>query len=80
MRVTDEFGGSRPFATGAIAFDITGPGEIIGENPFSLFGGVGAIWVKTKEAAGTIKLSAKHPTLEIKAIEIRVKQTDFAEV
>ena len=80
MRVTDEFGGSRPFANGAIVLTIDGPGEIIGENPFALFGGVGAVWVKTKEAAGTIKLTAKHATLGTKTIEIRVRQTDLTEV
>jgi beta-galactosidase len=80
MRVIDEFGGSRPFASGAIAFEIEGPGEIIGENPFSLFGGVGAIWIKTKESAGTIKLRAKHPTLGTKTVEIQVKQTDVTEL
>ena len=74
MRVTDEFGGARPFATGAIAFSISGPGEIIGENPFSLFGGVGAVWVKTKQGAGTIRLVAKHPTLGSKSIDVRVKR------
>lgn len=72
MRVTDEYGGSRPFATGAIALSITGPGEIIGDNPFSLFGGVGAVWVKTSQAPGVIRLTAKHPTLGSKSVEIRV--------
>ena len=74
MRVTDEFGGARPFATGAIALSISGPGEIIGDNPFSLFGGVGAVWIKTKQAAGIIRLVAKHPTLGSKSVEIRVKR------
>jgi beta-galactosidase len=72
MRVTDEYGGSRPFATGAISLSITGPGEIIGDNPFSLFGGVGAVWVKTSQAPGVIRLTAKHPTLGSKSVEIRV--------
>lgn len=74
LRVTDEYGAVRPFANSAIALTIEGPGEIIGDNPFSLFGGVGAVWIKTKEAAGIIRLSAKHPTLGLKAIEIRVRQ------
>ena len=73
VRVTDEFGGARPFATGAIAFSIAGPGEIIGDNPFSLFGGVGAVWIRTKQAAGTIRLSGSHPTLGSLTIAIEVK-------
>jgi beta-galactosidase len=73
LRVTDEYGGSRPFANTAIGLTIEGPGEIIGDNPFSLFGGVGAVWIKTKESAGTIRLIAKHPTLGVKSVEVLVK-------
>ena len=73
MRVTDEYGAPRPFATGAVALTIEGPGEIIGENPFSLAGGVGAVWIKTKEATGIIRLTARHPTLGAKVVEIRVR-------
>ncbi|HSE37529.1 MAG TPA: glycoside hydrolase family 2 TIM barrel-domain containing protein [Blastocatellia bacterium] len=74
FRVTDDFGAARPFATGAIAMTIEGPGEIIGENPFALFGGAGAVWVKTKERPGIIRLSARHPMLGVKSIQIRVAQ------
>jgi beta-galactosidase len=77
LKVTDEFGAGRPLANAAIALSITGPGEIIGENPFSLFGGVGAVWIKTKEAAGVIRLSAKHPTLGVKTVELMVKDAQL---
>src|SRR4029453_3713104 len=73
LRVTDEYGAGRPLANAAIALSIDGPGEIVGENPFSLFGGVGAVWIKTKEASGTIRLTAIHPRLESKTIQLRVK-------
>jgi beta-galactosidase len=73
LRVTDEFGAVRPLANAAIALTIEGPGEIVGENPFSLFGGVGAVWIKTREAAGTIRLTSTHPRLGSKTIQLRVK-------
>ena len=73
MRVTDEYGAVRPFANAAIALSITGPGEIIGENPFALFGGVGAVWIKTKQAAGVIKVTAKHSELGSKTVELQVR-------
>ena len=73
MRVTDDYGAVRPLANAAITLSLEGPGEIIGENPFSLFGGVGAVWIKTKEAAGTIRLTAVHQKLGAKTIEVRVK-------
>jgi len=73
LSVTNEHGGARPFSTGAITLRVEGPGEIIGENPFTLAGGVGAIWVRSKETAGTIRLHARHPYLGEKTVEIRVK-------
>lgn len=72
LKVTDEFGNVRPFANAGISLSVTGPGEIVGENPFALFGGVGAVYIKTKQAAGTIRLTAKHPWLGTKTVEIKV--------
>jgi beta-galactosidase len=73
LRVTNAQGGWRPFSTGAVSLQIEGPGEIIGENPFSLVGGVGAVWVKAKQGSGTIRLEARHPYLGTKSVEIQVK-------
>jgi beta-galactosidase len=73
MKVTDEYGAVRPFANAAISLSLQGPAEIIGENPFALFGGVGAVWVKTKAAPGLVRLTATHPTLGSKTVEIKVK-------
>jgi len=73
LRVTNEHGGRRPFATGAISLSIEGPGEIVGENPFALAGGVGAVWVKTKAAGGVIRLHARHPYLGTRTVSIQVK-------
>ena len=75
FRVTDEFGAARPFATGAIRLDVEGPGDIIGENPFALVGGVGAVWIRSKEAGGTIRLRATHPILGTQTVEIEVEAT-----
>ncbi|MGB6546857.1 MAG: glycoside hydrolase family 2 TIM barrel-domain containing protein [Candidatus Acidiferrales bacterium] len=63
LRVTDEFGAVRTFANDPISFTLDGPGELIGDNPFALIGGTGAIWIRAKEQAGTVRLTAKHPRL-----------------
>jgi beta-galactosidase len=73
LKVTNTEGGWRPFSTGAVTMKIEGPGEIVGENPFSLVGGVGAVWVKSKEGGGTIRLEARHPRLGAQSVEIQVK-------
>jgi len=74
FRVTDEFGNPRPFATAAITIAIQGPGEILGENPFALAGGCGAVWIKTKPAAGIIKLALTHPYLGVRTCQIQVRK------
>ncbi len=75
LRVTDEFGAIRPFANDAIKFDLKGPADIIGDNPFSLIGGTGAIWIRAQERPGKIELKAIHPNLGTQQVEISVRAT-----
>jgi len=74
LKLVNSQGGWRPFSSGAVTLHVEGPGEIIGENPFSLVGGVGAIWIKSKAASGTIRLTAQHAVLGTKTVQIRVKE------
>ena len=77
MRVADEYGALRRYSTAAIALTLEGPARLIGENPFSLLGGCGAVWVRAGEQAGIARLTATHPVLGAKTIEVRmvVRQT-----
>jgi beta-galactosidase len=72
MRVMDEFDNIRPFANDPIKFEIEGPAEIIGDNPFALIGGTGAIWVRAKEQAGTVRLTGIHPWLGKQLVEFQL--------
>ena len=80
LKVGDEFGNVRPFSNAAITLSLQGPGEIIGDNPFALFGGVGAVWIKTRPGAGLISLKATHETLGSKTVSINVKAFRAAHV
>jgi beta-galactosidase len=73
IKVRDEYGAVRPFANAAIRLSLQGPGEIIGDNPFALFGGVGAVWIKSKESPGVIRLTANHPQLGSKTVDINAR-------
>jgi beta-galactosidase len=73
LELTNEHGGPRPFSSAAIALKIEGPGEIIGENPLALSGGAGAVWVRSRQGAGVIRLHATHPRLGTTTVEIAVK-------
>jgi len=73
LRVTDEFDAIRPYANDPIVFTLDGPAEIIGENPFALIGGTGAIWVRAKERAGAVRLTAKHPRLGSQSVNFTLR-------
>ena len=70
FQVTDEFGNPRPHAQGVIQFAVEN-GEIVGDNPFALVGGGGAIWIRSTKRAGTIRVTAKHPRLGTRIVEVR---------
>ena len=72
LRVGDEFGATRSFANDAIQLEIEGPAEIIGDNPFALVGGTGAVWLRAKEQAGKVRLTALHPTLGKQQVDIEI--------
>ncbi|MGB2624984.1 MAG: glycoside hydrolase family 2 TIM barrel-domain containing protein [Candidatus Acidiferrum sp.] len=72
LRVTDEFGAIRPFANDAIKLELEGPAEIIGDNPFALIGGTGAIWIRAKEQAGTVRLTGIHPRLGAQQVSFEI--------
>lgn len=74
LRVTDEFDAIRPFADGAIRFELDGPAEIIGDNPFALIGGTGAIWIRAKDQPGMVRLTAHHPVLGQQRVEFTLSE------
>ncbi|MDR3771988.1 MAG: glycoside hydrolase family 2 TIM barrel-domain containing protein [Terracidiphilus sp.] len=72
LRVTDEFDSIRPFANDPIRFELTGPAELIGDNPFALVGGTGAVWIRAIEQPGTVRLTAHHPVLGSRHVELEI--------
>ena len=72
LRVTDEFDAIRPFAADAVRFELTGPAELIGDNPFALIGGTGAIWIRATEQPGKVRLTAHHPYLGAQQIDFEI--------
>ncbi len=70
LRSEDEYGNIRPFAADAITFELTGPARLIGDNPFGLIGGTGAVWVRASEQPGEVQLTATHPILGKQVVRI----------
>lgn len=69
LRVTDEFGAVRTYADDPVALTLEGPAKLIGDNPFSLVGGTGAVWIRAGEQPGTVKLTARHPRLGSRSVD-----------
>lgn len=72
LRVTDEYGAIRPFANDSVKLELEGPAELIGDNPFALIGGTGAVWIRAREQAGTARLTATHPRLGSQQVSFEI--------
>jgi beta-galactosidase len=75
MRVTDEHGNERPFATGVLQLTVDGPVSVVGDKPIALVGGVAAVWLRAGEAPGVATVTAMHPRLGDRTVRIRVDKT-----
>jgi beta-galactosidase len=73
VRVTDQFDAVRTYANDPIVFTLEGPAHLIGDNPFALIGGTGAIWIRAKETPGLVRLTAKHPRLGSQTVEFHLQ-------
>jgi beta-galactosidase len=80
LRVTDEFGAMRNYANDPVTFTLEGPATLIGDNPFSLVGGTGAIWIRAKEETGSVRLTARHPRLGEQTAEFTVSAAPKEEI
>jgi beta-galactosidase len=81
FRAVDKYGAPRPYAGGQADLTVDGPAALIGDNPFAFAdaGGVGAVWIRTLPgSAGTITVSAKHPTLGSAATVISARRAPDA--
>jgi beta-galactosidase len=72
LRVTDEFDAIRPFANDSIRLELEGPAELVGDNPFSLVGGTGAVWIRAGQERGQVKLKATHLVLGQQEVSIQI--------
>jgi beta-galactosidase len=70
LRICDEFGNVLPFAMQPVSLRIEGPGVLVGENPFPMPGGRGAVFVRAGRTPGTITLTATTARLAEESVTI----------
>ncbi|HEY5328582.1 MAG TPA: glycoside hydrolase family 2 TIM barrel-domain containing protein [Acidobacteriaceae bacterium] len=83
FQVTDKYGAQRLLGSGNVTFELTGPGVLVGDNPFSLTesGGAGAVWIKSQpnSFAKVLTLKATHSTLGTKSVQIQTQPNTHVE-
>jgi len=72
FRITDEFGNPSPYATTIVEFELIGEAELIGDNPFLLIGGQGALFVKARHQEGTVTIRAHAKGLPEVSVSIDI--------
>jgi beta-galactosidase len=70
FKITDQYGNRLPYAMQPVSFEISGPAQLIGENPFALAGGQAALYIKAGREPGTVTVRAT--TARLAAAEVRV--------
>ena len=66
FRAVDAYGNQRRYASGEVRLHVTGPAELIGDNPFAFgeYGGLGAVWLRSLPGrSGPVTVIAEHPEL-----------------
>jgi beta-galactosidase len=76
FQINDKFGAPRFLGNGDVSMEVTGPGELIGDQTFSLTesGGAGAVWIKSKpNSPGAITVKLTHSTLGSKTVWVTAR-------
>ncbi len=66
FRALDAYGNQRPYVGGDVTLQISGPGVLVGQNPFNfgIYGGVGGAFVRSVAGGtGVVTVTAAHPSL-----------------
>ena len=81
FRALDAYGNQRPHVAGGVSLSLTGPGMLIGDNPFPFgtYGGVGGAFVRSEPGrAGLVRVTARHPVLGRATVRVRVTRPGSA--
>ncbi len=73
FRVTDEYGAVRPLCNDPISLRLEGPATLLGRSLLALSGGVSAVWIRTKQEPGTVRLTATYSQFGARTVQIDVR-------
>ncbi|MBN1964623.1 MAG: glycoside hydrolase family 2 protein, partial [Anaerolineae bacterium] len=73
FNIMDRYGNRLPYANQVVAFEVEGPADLIGENPFALMGGQAALFLRARHEPGTVIVRATTPRLLPAAVSITLR-------
>lgn len=71
--IVDGYGNRLPYTNQVVTFEIDGPADLIGENPFALMGGQAALYVKALHEPGEVTITAKTMRLPDAITSLTIK-------
>lgn len=80
IRIVDAYGNVRPYANDAVVMALEGPADLIGDNPFSLCGGVGAVWIRARQTPGIVRLAVKHARFGVQTATVKILASSVTEI
>jgi len=69
--VTDPYGNRRRTATGVVTVTAEGPVTVVGEQPFGLSAGGGALYLRAGSEPGVATVTVSHPRFGRREVEVR---------
>lgn len=72
IRAVDTYGNTLPYALSVVYLRLEGEAELIGDNPFVLAGGQGAVYIKAKRERGKVRVEARADRLPTAYVELNI--------
>lgn len=72
FKITDRYGNRLPYTNQVVTFHVEGDVDLIGENPFAIMGGQAALYVRSRQKAGTATIRASTPRLAEAVVSLRL--------
>jgi beta-galactosidase len=73
--VTDRYGNPLPYVNVPVTLSVDGPGTLVGENPFCLVGGVGAVYLRAGRIPGKVTVVAQAPRLSAQTTDVQIRES-----
>ncbi|MEQ8672503.1 MAG: glycoside hydrolase family 2 TIM barrel-domain containing protein [Aggregatilineales bacterium] len=72
FKIVEQYGNPLPYVTEVISFEVDGPAELIGTNPFPLIGGSAALYLRAGHDAGEVKITARTSRFDPVTITVKI--------